>query len=520
MRIAVLASSLTLALTSLAGASPRQPANLTMRPVCADGHCKAFVATDPDGKIHTSDTPQGFGADDIQSAYNVDATLGSGTVVGIVEGTGYDAIETDLAAYRAQYGLPPCSIASGCLTVINDDGQTSPLPAGGSNETLLEAALDIDMVSAACPSCKLVVIEGGGVGGEALELGQEAAAHYGVDAISTSYGGVEDGTEETMHEGNYDNPGIGQFVSSGDDGYTGTTPDYPSTSAHVISVGGTHLAKVDPSVNPRGWVETAWSQAGSSCSTNIPKQDWAPAQATCGMRAASDISAVADPATGLAVYVTGQWTVIGGTSASAPIAAGVFAGGGHAHASPAFVYKHSTIFNDVSQGQNGSCTTTMCIAGAGWDGPTGLGSLDQGKLAALVPMAGNGPDVSITYPTDNDAVQNSFTIQATAGSDAEYITIAVDDTRVASLDTLPFMITAPATLADGAHTITVTAFDIDGDSKSDMINITQGSGTTGGGDDGGGGGCAAGGDANGGTGALLVLGLGLGAVTIRRRRAA
>jgi hypothetical protein len=527
MRTATLATSLTFALTSLALANPP---NTTMRPVCPGGECKSYVAVDPDGKIHTSFTPEGFGAQDIQSAYNVNPALGSGMTIGIIEGTGYDEIESDLAAYRTQFNLPPCTIASGCLTVINDNGTTSPLPAGSGGEVVVEAALDIDMVSAACPACKMVVVEGGGLGGEALELGQSAAARYGVNSISTSYGGAEDGTEETDHEANYDHPGVGQFVSSGDYGNNvvfpangGTPavmgPQYPSTSAHCISVGGTHLAKVDVSVNPRGWVETAWSSAGSSCSGDVPKQPWAPVSAVCGKRASSDISAVADPSTGVAVYVQGQWTTVGGTSAAAPISAGVFTGAGHGDASPAFVYKHADLFTDVTVGMNGNCGSTLCNAGTGWDGPTGLGTPDQGKLAALVPNVGGGPDVAITFPADGATVDAGFTIAATAGSDALYIAIAIDGTKVAALDAGPFMISAPTTLAAGAHTVSVTSFDIDSNSKSTMINITQGSGSTGGGGDddgGGGGGCAVGGGNGGG---FALLGLGLGALVLRRKRA-
>ena len=333
---AALATVLVAAASGHAVASPRAEAvpGLRFRPVCPDYSCKSFVAIDPDGKVHADLAPAGsaIGADDLQAAYHVDPALGDGQTVAIVEGTGYAAIESDLAAYRAHYGLPPCTIASGCLTVVNDNGDTSPLPAD-SPDTIIEAALDMDMVSAGCPRCKILVVEGGALGANSTQLGQLVAARLGVNAIADSYGGPEDGRELTTREGDYNNPGTGTFVSTGDYGnnmvfFNLAGPSYPATSAHVIAVGGTHLTKVDPSIDPRGWSESAWSGAGSSCSTSIPKPNWQPASAACGMRATSDVSAMADPNPGLAIYIAAQggWTRVGGTSASAPLTAAIFAG--------------------------------------------------------------------------------------------------------------------------------------------------------------------------------------------------
>ena len=102
--------------------------------------------------------------------------------------------------------------------------------------------------------------------------------------------------------------------------------NWPATNPHVVSVGGTSLTKDD---SQRAWHESAWAGAGSGCSPYEPKPDYQQGVATeCGMRAITDVSAVADPATGLAVYDTlgqGGWLQVGGTSLSSPLVAAMYA---------------------------------------------------------------------------------------------------------------------------------------------------------------------------------------------------
>lgn len=535
MRTAVLATGLTLALTSLAVASPVPTSPGSPRPTtsapalpagtrfvhrCADGQgCKSLVAVDANGKIIANATPVGHGPADLQKAYNIDPTLGAGTTVALVDAFGYKNIEADLAMYRSTFGLPPCTTASGCLTVVNNVGDPAPLPAD-DQMWIGETALDVQMVSAACPLCKIIVVQASSAGGTGLDLGQKTASKIGADAISDSWGGFGNGFD-VSEEGDFNVPGIGVFVSSGDNGYTGAMPQYPTTSAYVISVGGTTLVKVDPSVNPRGFVEGAWSGAGSSCSTTIPKPAFQPAQVPCGGRAGSDISAVADPDhnSAVAIYVgeQGGWQLTGGTSAASPLAMAIFAAAGHADARPEFVYKHPDIFLDIAQGQNGTCGTKLCQSSTGWDGPTGLGTIDQAKLKAIGGVVGAGPEVAISFPADGATVAAGFTIEATLGSAGSYVTIDIDGTKLQSLNVAPLDVSAPMALADGPHTVTATAFDLDHNSSTAMINIVQGGGSGSGDGTGGGGGCAAGGGA-GGAGSLLALGALV--VGARRRKSA
>jgi len=351
--------------------------------VCSGGRftCKARVRTDEHGRITPSVTPAGLGPADLAAAYKLNANKTSTATVAIVDAFHYPNVESDLASYRTQFGLPPCTKANGCLKVVNQNGgttlPTALSPAG--DDWTVEAALDLDMVSAACPTCKILYVEANDDTSNGLFVGQNGAASIaGVVAISDSWGGPSDGTDLTEDTNFFTHTAaISTFVASGDNGNTGATPDYPSTSKKVIGVGGTTLTKT--TANSRGFTEGAWSGAGSSCSTLETKpsfQSVVPA-AACGKRAASDVSAVADPNTGLAVFNkdAGGFIVVGGTSAASPFVAGVFARYGITPTGDAsFPYAHTTQFFDVTTGSNGSCTSALCKATTGWDGPTGIGT--------------------------------------------------------------------------------------------------------------------------------------------------
>jgi len=350
--------------------------------VCSGGRwsCKAHVLTDEHNRITPFATPTGLGPADLAAAYKLNANKTSTATVAIVDAYHYPHAESDLASYRTQFGLPPCTKANGCLKIVNQNGGTTlptKLSPAGDDWTV-EAALDLDLVSAACPTCKILFVEADDDVGNGLFVGQNGAASIaGVVAISDSWGGPSDGTDLTEDSQFFTHAGINIFVASGDNGNTGATPDVPSTLAHVIGVGGTTLTK--STANARGFTEGAWSGAGSSCSTLTTKPSFQSVvpSAACGKRAAADVSAVADPNTGLAVFNAdaGGFIVVGGTSASSPFVAGVFTRYGITPTNNAsFPYGHTTQFFDVTTGSNGSCTSVLCKAAAGWDGPTGIGT--------------------------------------------------------------------------------------------------------------------------------------------------
>jgi subtilase family serine protease len=356
--------------------------------VCNEGpiRCHAHALVNVDGHVQAAATPQGWGPADLQSAYNIPTTISGTPTVAIVDAYGYANLESDLGTYRSTYNLPACTTANGCLKIVNQTGQTTPLPANppANDDWTLETALDVDMASAACPSCKILVVQATDNAGDGLYVGQNAAAQLGATVISNSWGGPEQpGTSLTTSETYFAHPGIAVFVSAGDAGYNdgGQGPDYPATSANVIAVGGTSLTKT---TGGRGWTEAAWSSGGSACSLSIPKPSYQTGT-MCQYKATTDIAAVGDPQTGVAIYnqANGGWSVIGGTSASAPMMAAIFAATGNGgQTSGAFVMQNAAKLNDVTTGTNGTCGTILCKAGPGWDGPTGYGTPNATALMA------------------------------------------------------------------------------------------------------------------------------------------
>ncbi|MGH3380784.1 MAG: carboxypeptidase regulatory-like domain-containing protein [Actinoallomurus sp.] len=332
--------------------------------------CLSMVRDDvaaPKG-VRPADTPAGFGPADLLAAYDLPAA-GSSETVAIVDAFDNPNAEADLGIYRQQYGLPACTTANGCFKKIDQRGGTSypPPDAGWAGEI----ALDIDMVSAVCPTCKILLVESDDNFMDNLGTAVNQAVAQGAKFVSNSYGGGEGSDEGQADDAYFHHPGVAVTASSGDDGYGAS---YPAASPYVTSVGGTSLVKDTSSA--RGWSESTWDGAGSGCSAYEAKPSFQH-DTGCARRTIADVSAVADPNTGVAVY-NGGWHVYGGTSVSAPIIASVYAlGGAPATGSEpnSFPYDHPSDLNDVTSGNNGTCSPAyLCTAGDGYDGPTGLGT--------------------------------------------------------------------------------------------------------------------------------------------------
>jgi subtilase family serine protease len=366
--------------TTTAGAAPSQTGQLHSAKVCgtpAAGHaaCMSVVRTDAAGKPLATTTPSGFGPTAIQSAYKLAGLSSGGRTVAIVDAYNDPTAETDLATYRAAYGLPPCTTANGCFRKVNQTGGTSyPRTNGGWAQ---EISLDLDMVSATCPDCKILLVEAKSSSFANLGAAVNTAARTaGVAAISNSYGGGD--ASDGSYGSYYNHTGIAVTASTGDSGYRGGS--YPASSSFVTAVGGTSLKK---DASTRGWAETVWAGAGSGCSAyNTALPAAVTFNTGCAKRAMADVSAVADPYTGVAVYDStayqgsSGWMIFGGTSVSAPIIGSVYAlsgnTSGYANALP---YAHTSALFDVTSGSNGTCATAQwCTARNGWDGPSGLGT--------------------------------------------------------------------------------------------------------------------------------------------------
>jgi subtilase family serine protease len=323
---------------------------------------------------------------DLQAAYGLTGLSPAGTpTVAIVDAYDNPNVASDLATYRAEWGLPACG--TGCFTKIDQSGGTN-YPAGNSGWGE-EIDLDVQMVSAICAKCNILLVEANSASFSDLAAAEDTAAGWpGVAAISNSYGGKEF-SGETTYESHYDHPGIAITVSSGDNGYG---VEYPAASQWVTAVGGTSLTQTTSSSGPATYSETAWSGAGSGCSAYITvKPALQPSIGTCtNRRIVADVSADANPNTGVYAYdtygVTPGWYEFGGTSVASPIIASVYAVAGTGNTGTAYnalpyVPSAASALRDVTSGSNGRCTSrgstanaALCTAVVGYDGPTGMGT--------------------------------------------------------------------------------------------------------------------------------------------------
>ncbi|MDH6489044.1 S53 family peptidase [Streptomyces sp. SAI-127] len=331
----------------------------------------------------TSATPTGYGPSDLQSAYGLtaaSASNGSGETIAIVDAYDDPNAAADLATYRSYYGLPACTTANGCFKKVGQTGSTTSLPTADSGWAG-EISLDLDMVSAIAPNAKILLVEASSSSMTNLGKAVNEAVTLGAKFVSNSYGGSESSSDTSYDSSYFNHPGVAITVSAGDEGYGA---EYPAASKYVTAVGGT---KLSTSSTSRGWTESVWKTSstegtGSGCSSYDAKPSWQ-TDTGCTKRMIADVSAVADPATGVSVYDsygadgTG-WNTYGGTSASSPIIASVYALAGTPGSSdyPAqYPYLDTSALNDVTSGNNGTCSTSyFCTARSGYDGPTGLGT--------------------------------------------------------------------------------------------------------------------------------------------------
>jgi subtilase family serine protease len=316
----------------------------------------------------------GYRPADIAAAYGLDPSLGADSTVAIVDAYDNPRVEEDLTAYRDVWGLPPCTTANGCFRKVNQrGGSTPPSPDPGWG---VEIALDVQAVSAACPTCHILLVEARQPTFGAIGRSVNTAVRLGADVVSNSYGADEFTGVLRFGARFYDHPGVAQVAASGDFGFGAA--QFPAVWTTVIAAGGTHLRHAEDGT----WGERAWGGAGSGCSAWVRKPAWQDDR-HCLMQTVADVSAVADPYTGLAVYDTyglgryNGWIQVGGTSLSSPLIAGMIglAGNGGALDDASYLYAHRSGLADVVGGSNGFCGGDyLCKAKVGYDAPTGLGS--------------------------------------------------------------------------------------------------------------------------------------------------
>ncbi len=260
----------------------------------------------------------------LHTAYNLPYNGYSQQTIAIVDAYDDPNAEADMNYYRATFGIPTCTSSTGCFRKVNEYGATSPLPSANASWGE-EISLDLDMVSAICNNCHIILVEGNSDNLSDLGPAVNTAVNLGANVVSNSYGsGTEFSDESYFCNTYYNHPRVAITASTGDDG---PGVQAPAVCPNVVAVGGTTLQS--------NGTETPWSGAGGGCSAGyIAKPTWQSyVNTNCPYRAVADISAVADPYTGVYVfdsYDEGGWLQMGGTSASAPIIAGVYGLAGNA----------------------------------------------------------------------------------------------------------------------------------------------------------------------------------------------
>jgi subtilase family serine protease len=487
--------------------------NVCSKAVASDqAHCDARIRTDataksskparagqaqPAGAVGNNG---GYDPSYLQSAYNlksaIQAGAGTGQVVAIVDAQDDPNAAADLANYRWYFGLPalpncttwPSSVA--CFKKIDQFGGTSyPAPNQGWAE---EISLDLDMVSATCPNCTILLVEANSASYSDLGTAVNEAVSLGANVVSNSYGGGEWSFESSM-DGYYNHAGIAITVSSGDGGY-GT--EYPAASPYVTAVGGTTLNQ-STNTGTRNATETAWSGAGSGCSAYESKPSWQK-DTGCGTRTVADVSAVADPGTGVWIYDTyidPGWEIFGGTSAAAPIVGSVYALAGNSRSSTGTLsadpYANFASLFDSTSGSNGTCSVRyLCNSVAGYDGPTGLGtpngtaafsntvSAPQPAADFTLAAASTTPKVTRGGSTIGDTLTltaiNGYhsSVQLSISRPPTGVTASFSASLVTPTATTQLKLHAAGSTVRGTYPLTITATGSDGTKHTQTIQLT------------------------------------------------
>ncbi|HEX5308759.1 MAG TPA: fibronectin type III domain-containing protein [Solirubrobacteraceae bacterium] len=405
-------------------------------------HCLAHFRTDAwardrrpvaHGQKVSSATLGNDGAYDpsfLRSAYATPSAGGVGQTVAIVDAYDDPNAESDMAHYRSFFGLSACTTANGCFRKVNQSGAASPLPSHNSGWGQ-EISLDLDMVSAICESCHVVLVEASSNSMANLGASVNTAVKLGANVVTNSYGGSEYSSETSDTTSYFDHPGVAITAATGDSGYG---VEFPAAAPTVTAVGGTSLYQ-ETNSGTRDATEEAWSGAGSGCSSYEPQQAWQLAVVTeytltgCYKRMIADVSADANPNTGVWVYDTyggnSGFEIFGGTSASTQIVGAVFALAGNAPGgsgeATAYPYSHIAALNYVHVGSNGKCGTYLCDAADSehFNGPTGLGT--PNGVAAFTgtppapPTSVPSAPQSLTAKAGNGQVALSWTAPSSTG---------------------------------------------------------------------------------------------------------
>ncbi|HLH13876.1 MAG TPA: S8 family serine peptidase, partial [Solirubrobacteraceae bacterium] len=377
------------------------------------------AAPAPSAEPSPADGDFGLRPQDLHSAYELPSEGASAQTIALVDAYNDPTAEEDLATYSSEFGLPACTGANGCFAKVNENGEAGRLPFPTSLEELesarkgrgraeaeeasswaVEMSLDIEVAHAVCSSCHIVLVEANAADYGDLEAAEDTAASR-ADEISDSWAGAECAAVGVCAGASaaFDHPGKVIAAAAGDEGYLNwleasgpSFANYPASSPDVVAVGGTRLTPLGEGGEWQG--ESVWNDGGEKrkglkqgagaggggCSVQFEAQPWQRAlpdwsEVGCeGRRAVADVSADADPYSGVAVYDSGasceylegksvrdgHWCTLGGTSLATPLIAATFAlaGGAQGVEYPAkTLYENAassaTALHDITSGSNG-----------------------------------------------------------------------------------------------------------------------------------------------------------------------
>ncbi len=371
-----------------------------------------------------TNTPTGLSPTQMREAYGLGAygaagidfgttpAYGQGETIAIVDVGNDPSIMSDANAFSSEFGLPQFNTSGGpTLTIFNQQGQTSNLPANGTWG--MEESLDVQWAHVIAPDANIDLVEANSASGDLYTAVQTAANLPGVVVVSMSWGGAE-AASETSTDGIFVTPsghiGVTFLASTGD---SGSPAEYPALSPNVIAVGGTTLTVVTNSGGGYSYGgEAGWSGSGGGISQYEPQPPYQAGKVnglTSTMRAAPDVAMDADPQTGASVYDTydfgtsSPWNVIGGTSLACPMWAAVIALVDQGRASqglgslngatqtlPDLYSLPSSAFHNITTGSNGGYS-----AGPGYNLVTGLGSPVANVLVPdMVQLSSGTPQIT------------------------------------------------------------------------------------------------------------------------------
>ncbi len=413
-----------------------------------------------------SDNPY-YTPKDIQTAYNLPSTGGSGTIA-IVDAYSDPKIVSDLSSFSAQWGL-----ASPNLEIHPMSSNVQSNYQWG-----MEISLDVEWAHAIAPNAKILLVEANSAQtNDLLSAVSYAASRSDVVAISMSWGASEFSGEQNYDSYFTSNYGAVFFASSGD---TGGIVTWPSSSSNVVSVGGTTLTQTT-----NGYTETAWSGSGGGISAYEQMPTYQTnaglgTQLSTAYRATPDVSYNADPNTGFLVldtFMYNGWYAVGGTSAGAPQWAAIQALGGSATNANFYAnYKsnYGLVFTDITTGTSGSNS-----AGQYYDLCTGIGS-PIGTNFGAAPNPTFTISVSPTTLTIKAGTTGSATVTITPiRGYSQTITFSSSSSwasfssnSVASPYTpTQLTITVPSTANSGTTSITITGIGADGKQQTTNVNV-------------------------------------------------